>query len=87
MRGLIIAAIVLVLAIAAFAFGLVNINQAQETKMPQVAVKGGQAPAFDVSTARVEVGSKTTNVDVPTVSVDSRKEAIDVPVIDVEKAR
>ena len=87
MRGLIIAAIVLVLAIAAFAFGVVDINQTRETKMPEVAVKGGQTPAFDVKTAKVEVGSRKTDVDVPTIKVDTTKEAIDVPVIDVDKAR
>ena len=87
MKGLIIAAIVVVAAIAAFAFGLIDINQTQETKLPEVAVEGGQAPEFDVDTAKVNVGTKETTVEVPTVDIGTKEEAIDVPVVDVDKAR
>jgi hypothetical protein len=85
--GVVIVAIVAVLAIiAAFAFGLIDINQTQETKMPEVSVQGGQAPAFDVDTARVEVGSEQTDVTVPTVDVGTTERSVSVPTLDVEKA-
>lgn len=66
--------IALVAVIAAVATGLVNIQG--RGSMPQVSstqngvvAKGGQPPAFDVETGTVKIGSKQTNVTVPTVSV------------------
>ena len=64
--------IIVALVIAAFAFGLVNIDQTKTAKLPDVKVEtsGGQAPAFDVDTAKVDVGTKTETVQVPTISVE-----------------
>ena len=87
MKGLVIAVIVLVAVIAAFAFGLVDIDQTRETRLPEVAVQGGQAPAFDVDTAKVAVGTRKEQIKVPEVDVDTKNESIDVPVVDVDKAR
>jgi hypothetical protein len=86
MRGIIVAAILVLVVIAAFAFGLIDINQTKETKMPEVAVTGGQAPAFDVDTAKVDVGTKQTKVDVPKVDVGTTKATVDLPTVDVQKA-
>jgi hypothetical protein len=59
MRVIVTLAVVVVLAvIAAFAFGLINISQTREAKLPEVAVSGGQAPAFHVDTAKVAAGPK-----------------------------
>jgi hypothetical protein len=82
--GLILAVILVLAVIAAFAFGLVDINQTKETKLPEVSVQGGQAPAFDVDTAKVDVGTKNTTIEVPKVKTE--KETIEVPSIDVKKA-
>ncbi len=97
MRGLIIAAVLIVAVVAIFAFGLVNINQTKETRLPQVAVQGGQAPAFDVDTAKVDVGTRKASVDVPVMGtketkidvpvVGTKKESIDLPTVDVKKAQ
>lgn len=87
--GWLIAIIVIVaLVVAAFAFGLIDIDQTKETKLPDVNVEtsGGQAPAFDVDTADVSVGSEKTTVDVPTVDVGTTKEDITLPTINVDKA-
>ena len=64
--------IIVALVIAAFAFGLVNIDQTKTAKLPDVKVEtsGGQAPAFDLDTAKVDVGTKTETVQVPTISVE-----------------
>ena len=71
-----ILAIVILLAIAAIATGFVDINQIRGAKAPEVSTtqngivtKGGQAPAFDVQTGSVTVGSKETTVKVPALEV------------------
>lgn len=85
--GIVIAIIAVLAIIAAFAFGLIDIDQTKETKMPQVSVQGGQAPAFDVDTAKVDVGTKREDITVPKVDVGTAKEQIKVPTVDVDKAR
>jgi hypothetical protein len=77
MRAVLFVLIVAILLIvAAIATGFLNINQIRGGKAPQVATtsngvtaKGGQAPAFEVETGSVKVGSKETAVRVPTVEV------------------
>ena len=63
--------IIVALAVAAFAFGLIDIDQTKTAKLPDVKVEtsGGQAPAFDVDTATVDVGTKEETIKVPTVDV------------------
>jgi len=77
MRALIFVIIVVVaLALIAVATGLVQINQVRPARAPQVSTagkgitaKGGQAPAFDVQTGSVQVGTRNTTVKVPDVHV------------------
>jgi hypothetical protein len=65
MRAILFVLIVAILAvIAGVATGFVDINQIRGAKAPQVSVvhngvtaKGGQAPAFDVETGSVKVGT------------------------------
>lgn len=80
--------IIVALVVAAFAFGLINIDQTKSAKLPDVKVEtsGGQAPAFDVNTAKVDVGTKSETVKVPTVAVGTKDTSIDVPTVSVEKA-
>ncbi len=85
--GIIIAVVAVLAIIAAFAFGLVDINQTKEAKVPEVQVSGGQAPAFDVNTAKVDVGSKETSVTVPKVDVGTTQTSVTVPTVDVKKAK
>ena len=73
---LMILIIAVVVIIAAVATGFVNINQIRGAKAPQVSAtsngitaKGGQAPAFDVETGSVKVGTKQTTVNVPALQV------------------
>jgi hypothetical protein len=78
MRTVLLVLIVAVLAvIAAVATGFLDINQIRGARAPQVAAtnngvvaKGGQAPAFDVETGKVKVGSAETTVKVPTLEVE-----------------
>ncbi|MBC7506355.1 MAG: hypothetical protein H7267_11625 [Sandarakinorhabdus sp.] len=69
--------IVVALVIAAFAFGFVNVDQTKTAKLPDVKVEtsGGQAPAFDVNTAKVDVGTEKKTIEVPTVSMEKAKDS------------
>jgi len=68
--------VAIILIIAAVATGFLNINQIRGGQAPAVSAsrtgvtaKGGQAPAFDVETGSLKVGTKPANVNVPTLSV------------------
>ena len=87
-RTILIIAILAILAIiAAFAFGLIDIDQKKGAELPTVEVdaKGGQLPTFDVDTADVDVGTTNTSVEVPTVEVNTKKTNVEVPTISVDK--
>ena len=77
MRAVLLVLIIAVVAVlVAVATGFLNIAQIRGAKAPEVAAtsngvvaKGGQAPAFDVQTGSVKVGSKEATVKVPTLEV------------------
>ena len=77
MRAVLFVLIIIVVAIiVAIAAGLIDINQVRGGKAPLVSAtgngvsaKGGHAPAFDVETGSVKLGSKETTVKVPTLVV------------------
>lgn len=66
---LVLLIIVVIVAIAAISLGYVNVTQTRHGAMPTVSVKGGQAPAFNVETANVSVGTESHVVNTPTVAV------------------
>ena len=78
MRAIIFIFILAVVAlIFAFATGLLGGSQTREAKAPQISAttngvtaRGGQAPAFDVETGSVSLGTKPKQVQVPTVKVN-----------------
>ena len=87
MRPLLIIVLVVVLAaIAALATGLVDINQTRSARVPEVAVKGGQVPSFEVKTGDVDVGTTTRSVEVPKVDVGTKQEEVKLPTVEVKKA-
>lgn len=77
MRAVILILIVVILVIVAgVSTGFLNISQIRGGKAPEltasrngISAKGGQAPAFDVETGSVKVGTKETSVKVPTLEV------------------
>jgi hypothetical protein len=77
MRPIILILVVILIAlVAAIATGLVDINQIRGAKAPQISAtqngvvaRGGQAPAFDIETGSVKVGSKDAQVKVPSLQV------------------
>jgi len=84
--GLIIAIVAILAIIAAFAFGIVDVDQTAKTKLPDVEVQGGQMPEFDVEAADVDVGTTTTDVAVPTVDVDTKDVGVELPTVDIKRA-
>jgi hypothetical protein len=88
--GWLLALLVIVgLIIAAFALGLVNVDQISSGKAPGLKVEttAGEAPTFDVNTATVDLGQKEKTVKVPTIDVGSKDETVTVPTLDVEPAK
>lgn len=84
-RTLLILLILAVLAaIAAYALGLFDVDAEGELRTPQVEIKGGEVPSFDVDAADVDVGTTNTQVEVPTI--ETEKTNIEVPTITVDKA-
>lgn len=59
----------LILVAAAFAFGLIRVQQTRDAKLPAVAVEQGTLPTYKADVVKVEVGTKNETVQVPTVSV------------------
>jgi hypothetical protein len=69
----ILAVVVVIIAVAS---GFLDINQIRGAKAPDIATtkngitaKGGQAPAFDVETGSVKVGTTQQTVTVPKLTV------------------
>jgi flagellar basal body-associated protein FliL len=89
MRALIVVLIIVILAILALVgSGFVRLNQTREAKAPEVSATrngvtatGGQAPAFDVATGSVKVGTKETTVKVPSLVVENASKNQAQPVI------
>ena len=78
---LIVAVVVIMIAVAS---GFVNINQMRGAQAPQVSASangvtatGGQAPAFEVETGSIKVGTKDAKVKLPSLQV-SRPEQNEV---------
>jgi len=77
MRVILFLLILIVVALlVAVGTGLIGVSQTRTAQAPNVSVttngvaaKGGQSPAFDIETGSVAVGTKTANVQVPTVKV------------------
>ena len=64
--------VIAALVVAAFAFGLVNVDKVADGKAPTVKLEttAGEAPKFDVNTGKIEIGKKEETVTVPTVNVE-----------------
>ena len=78
--------LMLLLPTAALLVGLTTgcrVEQTQEGKMPEVEVKGGQVPKYDVDTAKVDVKTKDTQVEVPKVEVHKDTATVKVPEVKV----
>jgi hypothetical protein len=68
--------------VAPLAIGLAacDVDQTKEAELPEVDVKGGQVPEFDVETADVDVGTEEKTIEVPDVDVTMPGDAEGKPV-------
>lgn len=59
-----------------FAVYMIDIDQTEEARLPDVdvSVEGGQMPEFDAEVGDIETGSKDVTVTVPTVDIQSPEE-------------
>jgi hypothetical protein len=78
-----LAVIVVLVLIGALWLGFLRVDQVQQAELPKVSVSGGQAPKFDVQTARVNVGTSRTTIDVPKVGTEQK--AVPLPKVSVDK--
>jgi hypothetical protein len=62
-----------------FASGACRVRQTQEGKVPDVEVKGGQVPKYDVDAPDVEVKTEKREVEVPVVKVNPPKDGAQDP--------
>jgi hypothetical protein len=77
MKRIIITSLIAPLAISLAAC---DVDQTKEAELPEVEVKGGQAPDFDVETADVDVGTEKKSIEVPDVDVKMPDDADGKPV-------
>ncbi|MEW9918665.1 hypothetical protein AB2B41_03565 [Marimonas sp. MJW-29] len=76
---------VAVVALAAVAFYMVDIDQTQEARLPDVdvSVEGGQMPEFNAEVGSVEMTEEEVTVEVPDVEITMEEETVTVPGISV----
>src|SRR5262249_46785443 len=61
-----------------------KVTKTQDGKLPEVQVKGGQLPKYEVKVPRVDVKTETKQIEVPTdVTVKTKKKDIEVPKVSV----
>lgn len=82
--GILAIAAIVIVAIAAWY--MVDVDQTQEARLPDVDVdvSGGQAPKFDAEVGSVAVGETEANVTVPKVEVTSEEKTFALPTLDVK---
>ena len=94
MRAVLLVLIVAIVAvIGAVATGFVNISQIRGARAPEISAtdngitaKSGEAPAFDVETGSVKVGTSEANFAVPKVTLERDKKKVSVPTLEVRPA-
>ena len=83
--GLTIVGALAVVALIAVGIYMVDIDQTQETRLPNVdvTVEGGQMPEFDAQVGSVEMTEEEATIEVPNVEVTMEEETVTVPGIKV----
>lgn len=54
----------------ALALGACDVEQTEKAELPEVEVKGGNMPEYDVDAADVDVTTEKRTVEVPVIEVD-----------------
>lgn len=76
MKPSVIFAAIAAVAVLAFAIFMIDIDQTEETRLPDVnvSVEGGQLPEFKADVGDIDTGTKEVTVTVPTVDIQSPEE-------------
>src|SRR3546814_18621878 len=74
--GLIIVLLLIVIVIVLVAFGIVDITQTRQAKLPDVTTEGGQLPGYDVDTPGIDIGKEKKLLTVPDTAVHEGPEHI-----------
>ncbi len=93
MRAILLILIVAVVAlIAAVQTGLIDIRQTRAAAAPsiragdgKIVTQPGQAPAFDVETGSIGVGTRDTRVPVPSIEVKRGESSVRLPSVEVRE--
>jgi len=78
----ILLAAVAVLAVGAAVY-MVDIDQTEEARLPEVQIEGGQLPEFEAEVGEVDLTREEVDVTVPDVDVSMEETTVTVPGIDV----
>ena len=78
---LMLLALIVIGAIVLVATGILDVSQTREARAP--GVTAGQAPAYNVEVNPIQVGTTTTNVQVPVVEMKTKQ--VNVPAIGVAR--
>lgn len=83
--GIAVVGVVALAAVAAAGFYMVDIDQTQETRLPDVdvSVEGGQLPEFKAEVGSVNLTEEEVTVEVPEVEVSMEEKTITVPGIEI----
>ncbi len=76
--------IMVLAALFAVSLGACSVEKTEEGEMPDVEVKGGELPEYDVDAAEVSVGTQTATVATPDVDVSTQTSTVTVPDVDVK---
>ncbi len=83
--GIAIIGAVAVAAVVGFGIYMVDVDQTEEARLPdvEVTIEGGQMPAFDAEVGSVSVDEEQVDVTVPKVKVVTEEETVNVPTLKV----
>jgi hypothetical protein len=65
---------VALVGVSCLGLGACDVQKTQDAKAPEVEVKGGQLPAYNVTGPDVHVGTENKTIQVPTVDVKTGSE-------------
>ena len=80
---LIVVVLVILAAIAAVATGFVNLH-GQPGTAPKISIEGGKAPSLDANVGSIDLGTKNSAVEMPTVGTTEKN--VSTPTVTVKKA-
>jgi hypothetical protein len=61
-----------------------DVDQTREGRAPEVDVREGELPRYDIEGPEVQTGTRTETVERPEVDVGTREERIERPTVDID---